>query len=123
MNKSSFVSEVDENKVAEQKKVSKVSNEPLGKKLRNKMRANGNLILKITFFIMIAFYVFSFSSNYIFAPKEADLLYTPLKQDNPIDNLNVQINDWKYYSTFSNYDCICIEYFTTVIQRRIISNY
>lgn len=96
VNKSSFVSEVDENKVAGQKKVSKVSNEPLGKKLRNKMRANGNLILKVMFFIMIAFYVFSFSSNYIFAPKEADLLYTPLKQDNPIDNLNVQINDWKY---------------------------
>lgn len=24
------------------------------------------------------------------------MLYTPLKQDNPIDNLNVQINDWKY---------------------------
>lgn len=93
VNKSSFVSEVDENKVAEQKKV---SNEPLGKKLRNKMRANGNLILKIMFFIMITFYVFSFSSNYIFAPKESDLLYTPLKQDNPIDNLNVQINDWKY---------------------------
>lgn len=93
VNKSSFVSEVDDNKVAEQKKV---TNEPLGKKLRNKMRANGNLVLKIMFCIMVAFYVFSFSSNYIFAPKESDLLYTPLKQDNPIDNLNVQINDWKY---------------------------
>lgn len=93
VNKSSFVSDIDE---TTDKKQKSVSGEPFSSRFKKLIRAKGNLILKTLFALIVAFYVFSFASNYIFAPKESDLLYTPVKQDNIIENTKLQIYDWKY---------------------------
>lgn len=93
VNKSSFVTNIDE---TTDKKQQSVPNASFSSSIKKFVRVQGNLILKTMFILMVAFYIFSFSSNYIFAPKENDLLYTPVKQDNLIENTVIQIYDWKY---------------------------